>query len=269
MALIMCVSTLLLQSNAKTKLPGVGRGAAQFDRAQEQPRNVAEKRKLTSSCVDTDNGLLGTNYQGCGYYTQDNWECDTYTNLLTGFNARDLCCACGGGQITEDSTSYEDSTTTDGTTGYEDTNVDQTSTDNTDSTDSYDVEPVAGVWIDIDSNVGSWTASDDFGGRWMTNFGAVAGDWSYDASSVYSGTWTSDMTDDHGTWDISSDDPTTLTRIAYTSTTDDSSTQDNSGSSTDYSLSPTQGAWYNEDLGTTGSWSTIDDIGGRWVSFDG
>ena len=58
----------------------------------------------------------------------------------------------------------------------------------------------------------------------MTNFGASAGDWSYDAGSVYSGTWTSDMTDDYGTWDISSDDPTTLTRIAYTSTTDDSST---------------------------------------------
>lgn len=97
MALIMCVSTFLLQSNAKTKLPGVGGGAAQFDRAQEQPRNVAEKRKLTSSCVDTDNGLVNARGAGCSDYTQDNWECDTYNNVFNGFIARDLCCACGGG----------------------------------------------------------------------------------------------------------------------------------------------------------------------------
>ena len=97
MALIMCVSTLLLQSNAKTKLPGVGGGAAQFDRAQEKPRNVAEKRKLTSSCVDLDNGLVNALGVGCASYMQDNWECDTYDNLLGGFRARDLCCTCGGG----------------------------------------------------------------------------------------------------------------------------------------------------------------------------
>ena len=58
----------------------------------------------------------------------------------------------------------------------------------------------------------------------MGQFGADTGDWSYNAGSTMSGTWVSDYTGAQGLWDTSADDLTRSTRITYTSTTDDQST---------------------------------------------
>ena len=44
------------------------------------------------------------------YTAENDWECDIYNDYISGFDARSLCCACGGGQFTEDSTVNEDST---------------------------------------------------------------------------------------------------------------------------------------------------------------
>ena len=66
MTLIMCVSTLLIHTNAKVKLPGVSDGAAPSIDASEKLKN--ERRKL-DECVDTDNGLTDMIGQSCAAYT--------------------------------------------------------------------------------------------------------------------------------------------------------------------------------------------------------
>ena len=68
MSLIMCVSTFLIHTNAKVKLPGVSDGAAPSLDATEKLENIDGRRKLTE-CTDTDNGLTDMMGQPCSAYT--------------------------------------------------------------------------------------------------------------------------------------------------------------------------------------------------------
>ena len=68
MSLIMCVSTFLIHTNAKVKLPDVSDGTAPSLDATEKLENIDGRRKLTNECTDTDNGLTDMMGQPCSAY---------------------------------------------------------------------------------------------------------------------------------------------------------------------------------------------------------
>merc|ERR1711870_35849 len=55
--------------------------------------------EILPNCVDIDDGSTDTDGYGCMHYARSPLACSiAYKTKSASFNARQLCCACGGGQ---------------------------------------------------------------------------------------------------------------------------------------------------------------------------
>ena len=102
-------------------------------------------------CEDTNNGEVDSSGTGCSEYAYD-W-CSSTDYNTEAFNAQEMCCICGGGNIN------------DYTTG-------------------------SGLFLHIDGSTGIWTVSSDgSSGDWSRDDGSDSGTWTYDDGYTTIGTW--------------------------------------------------------------------------------
>ena len=158
-----------------------------------------------------------------------------------------MCCVCGGGAYTDD------------------TSDDDTSTDLTYGT----VYDEAGSWV------ASWslnqTETED--GYWEDTYEEVIGYWTYDEDSTDSGTWWHTNYTSQGTWYTDTTD-STIKHIVVTEADPDGTYIDASEGAINgywfYNYTQTGGHWVNEESSDSGYWEQDYDsiTTGTWLNMN-
>jgi hypothetical protein len=119
-------------------------------------KHIEHEGSVDESCTDTDNGVTDSFGDSCADYSSNPSWCNSFDTDT--FISGEMCCACGGG-------SYSD-----------DTSDDDTSTD--------------GIWYHIDGSTGTWTVTTEGeSGEWSRDDNTDSGSWSYDDDTTTIGTW--------------------------------------------------------------------------------